>query len=162
MLFTRSSFAGLIHYESTFITTIPPGGDETTIYYKGVGHLVVDDERSLLLSVFLDCEPFTYSWTGAARLVEELYWPTETGRVTALHVDPTTPGLNVDFWFDIFYVPEGEMAAAHLDHVVEEDSFYGNYWFRSAYRKVSVPEPSTMLLVIAGLLGFYIREKATG
>ena len=161
ILFTRSSFAALIHYESTFITTIPPSSGEPPIYYQGVGRLVVDDERSLLLSVFLDCEPFTYSWTGTARLVEEPYWSTETGRVSALHVDSSTPRLSVKFWFDIFYIPEGELAAAHLDNVVEEDSFYGNYWFRSTYRKVSVPEPSTALLFIAGLLGLYIRERTT-
>ena len=163
-LFTRTSFAALIQYESTFITTIQPEDGEAPIYHEGVGHLIVDSERSLLLSVFLDCEPFTYSWKGTANLVEEEYWPTETGRVSALHVESPTPGLGVNFWFDIFYVPEGESAAAHLQNVVEESSFYGDYWISSTYKKVPTPvsEPSIIFLFGAGLLSLLFSKRKSG
>ncbi len=160
-LFTRSSFAALIHYESTFIATIPPVDGESPVYHEGVGHLVVDSEQSLLLSVFLDFEPFTYSWNGTASLVEETYWSTETGRVSALHVVSPTPALGIDFWFDIFYVPEGESATAHLQNVAEESSFYGDYWISSTYRKMPTPvsEPSTIFLFGAGLLSLFFSKR---
>src|SRR5690606_19188491 len=125
------SSATVIRYDSTFTAFSQSWEGEPEVFYEGTGHLVVDSETSQLLSVLLECDVFSYSWTGVAQLVEEIYWDADDGRVSALHVTNPAPSLAVSFWFDIFFVPQGEAAAAHLDTVVVEFRVYGECGFLS-------------------------------
>ena len=153
-----------------------PGGDSTGIPYDAVNTVGAGDEFDInnlneltLFSIDVDSSSFTISVTTGATLssfgslaLTDLDWVGMAGSITGVSL--VTSGISTSTFsntdgtsLDINDVTFGaDFVSWSMSHTVWSSGAFATFSLETTH---SVPEPSTLALLGAGLLGLVVRRK---
>lgn len=162
LLVSIPATAMMIHYDYTFDYYDISGCSVACApeAKQGAGYLVVDGSNQSLVSLVLTSADFDLVWGGMVQFVETDRWTVPGGDLYSLAAGFNTPQYNVQFFLDLFYVPEGGIPVDYLANVGEDfntletgDTLWNLHGVFEKIQVASVPAPPSLLLFIAGLLG---------
>lgn len=167
-LFSAPAMASLVTYEYVFeyddITDCDTSCNPES--RPGNGYLTVDKSDNSLRHLLLETDSFSLTWNGHETFpAYEDGWPTSGGKFYSAQSHVSHASYSVSLFLDLFFVPDDSHPMDYFENAVEHYNTVENSVSRWAlygeFKKLavaSVPEPSSLLLMVTAIVGMAVRR----